>query len=140
MRMSFVSLSATLLFVSVSLSTLTGCPAEPPPAWPPPPPPIELDERAAPIAVSRDASSLKRVCEQERERLREVIDLAERREIHEGGPHLLKEAKAEARTLDSIQARIEAAQGGVSEDELDEIHVELRRFSARLTLLADNLR
>ena len=135
---SFVSLSATLLFVSVSLSTLTGCPAEPPPAWPPPPPPIELEERAAPIAVSCDASSLRRVCEQER--LREVIDLAERREIHEGGPHLLKEAKAESRALDSIQARIEAAQGGVSEDELDEIHVELRRFSARLTLLANDLR
>lgn len=108
--------------------------------WDAPPPRSPDPIASRPLAVATDASALRPMAERERERLRVLIDLAEQRELRDGGPPALREAKERSRELDRIEARIdEAARRGASDDELDAIHDELRRLSTRLTLLADTL-
>ena len=132
------------LLVLLFLTLVAGCssswqPPPPPPPWPPVA--VEPDPSANPIAVGTDASALRPLADQQRERLRAIIDLAEQRELHERGPRLLKTAKEESRQLDRLDGRIdEAMRMGAGDAELDDLHDQLRRVSTRLDRLADQLR
>jgi hypothetical protein len=98
-------------------------------------------DEGAPIASSGDPATLRPTLQEQRDRLRELIDLAERRELHEGGPHMLRTAKEEARRLDALEARIDATMRvGSPEPEVDELHGELRLSSLRLDRLDRSLR
>ena len=107
----------------------------------PPSAPLAPEPTGAPIAVAVDASALRPMADRQRARLRDLIDLAEQRELRESGPRMLRAAKEQSRELDRIEARIDdAMRNGSSDGEVDEIHEQLRRFGARLDLLADTLR
>lgn len=129
------------VFVVGGVSILTGCPAAPPQT------PVAMEDptlNTSPIVMASgtEMRSLRPMLDHQRERLREIIDLAERRELHEGGPHMLRACKAESRNLDQIEARVEdiTRMGGGSEREVDALGDELRRFSSRLDSLASALR
>jgi hypothetical protein len=124
----------------IALATLAGCPSQRPPLEPDDWRPTPVEPEVPIVATTPDVNSLRPIVEQQRERLRALIDLAERREINEGGPQLLKAAKSQAQVLDQIETRLnQAAREGASDDEVDLIHDDLRRFSSRLSLLADAL-
>jgi hypothetical protein len=73
----------------------------------------------------------------ERERLRGILDLAERRELVEGWPRMLATAKAHARDLDRIDGRLGHL---ASESEAEELSQELHDFDIRLSAFAHTLR
>jgi hypothetical protein len=138
---SFSFASSFSLIAVLSVSALVGCSSStPPPLMPDPMPP----EDSRPIAMGSGAEmrSLRPMLDQQRERLREIIDLAERRELHEGGPHMLRACKEESRNLDRLEARVEdiMRMGGGSDTEVDAISDDLRRFSTRLDSLTSALR
>jgi hypothetical protein len=135
--------SLILLALSFASSlTMAACASAPPmPPEFPTPPPIAVDDGPIAVAVAVDAESLRPVADQQRERLRDIIDLAEHRELHENGPRMLKTAKEQSRVLDGIEGRIDVAMRLGSRDaEIDQIHEDLRRLSTRLDLLAETLR
>jgi hypothetical protein len=134
---------SSLFVVVLSISALTGCPASTPPPLMPDP---ETNEPSRPIAMASGSGTemraLRPMLDQQRERLREIIDLAERRELHEGGPHMLRACKEEARNLDQIETRVNdiMRMGGGSDNEVDAIGDDLRRFSNRLDSMMSALR
>jgi hypothetical protein len=137
--------SSVLIVVGilVSASFVLGCPSQQPPLTPEP---WNGGGGDGPIAVAAapDASSLRVLAERERERINALLDVAERRELREGGPPVLREMKEQARRLDKIETRLnEIDQGAVRatdrDEELELVSVELRRLHTTVTLLADTL-
>jgi hypothetical protein len=127
---------AVIALLASSLIALTGCPGEPlPPVPPPPPPPVAVD--STPIAGGADSEELRAMVHAERERLRGIIDLAERRELVYGWPRMLARAKAHVRDLDQIDGRLGHV---LSDSEADEVSQELHDFDTRLSAFAHTLR
>jgi len=134
--------SSLLVLVSLSLAALAGCDTVPPPATPLGPVP---DDDSRPIAMGSgtELRTLRPMVDHQRERLREIIDLAERRELREGGPRgMLRTVKEESKNLDRIEARLDdlMRMGGGSNTEADSIGDDLQRFSSRLSSLESTLR
>jgi hypothetical protein len=138
--------SSVLIVVGILVAAVSGlgCSSQPPPLTPDT---WNGGSGDGPIAVASapDASSLRAFADQERERINALLDVAERRELREGGPPVLREMKEQARRLDKIEARLnEIDQGAVRasarDEELELVSVELRRVHTSVTLLADTIR
>src|SRR5688572_3516774 len=137
--------SSALLVVGILVSLGLGCSSVPPPIPPEPPPWNGGGDGPIAIAASPDASTLRVAAERERERINALLDVAERRELREGGPPVLREMKEQARRLDKIEARLsEIDQGAVRaserDAELELVSDELRRVQSHVTLLAAAIR
>jgi predicted small lipoprotein YifL len=135
-----------LLATLILSSSLAACASAPPLPVPPDPPSPWRDGNPIAVDGANDSGSLRSSAEHQRERMTSLIDLAERRELREGGPKMLVAAKEQSRVLDGIEARLDAIDHDPSlgsrerTAELDVVEEELRRFSARLDLLSDTLR